>query len=155
MDIRNSQPGEQIAKSPRNGRGASRRSPVLEVIDPQPVTALRAAWRSTAQMATIGIFVILLFVALSLARAIVLPVVAAFVVAMLLAPLSQRADAMRIPSILSAVALWFLAVGSTVTVVQRILHVRKQAVAAGLTAPPPPPSAPPAAPGDRSAEAAQ
>jgi CDP-diacylglycerol---glycerol-3-phosphate 3-phosphatidyltransferase len=33
-----------------------------------------------------------------------------------------------------AIALWGLAVGSTATVVQRILHVRKQAVATGLTA---------------------
>ncbi len=54
-----------------------------------------------------------------------------------------------------AVALWFLAVGSTVTVVQRILHVRKQALAAGLTAPPSSAPPPPATPGDRSAEATQ
>jgi len=84
----------------------------LEVIDPQPVTALRAAWRSTAQMATIGIFVILFFVALSLARPIVLPVTAAFVVAVLLSPLSQRADAIRIPSLASAFALWLLVVAA-------------------------------------------
>jgi len=111
MDIRNSQAGGKIAKSPRNGRGASRRA-ALEVIDPQPVTALRAAWRSTAQMATIGIFVILFFVALSLARPIVLPTTAAFVVAMLLAPLSQRADAMKIPPLANAFALWFLVVAA-------------------------------------------
>jgi len=35
-----------------------------------------------------------------------------------------------------AIALWVLAVGSTVTVVQRILYVRKQAIAAGTTAAP-------------------
>ena len=40
-----------------------------------------------------------------------------------------------------AVALWGLAVGSTATVVQRILHVRKQAVAAGTTAAPTAPAA--------------
>jgi CDP-diacylglycerol--glycerol-3-phosphate 3-phosphatidyltransferase len=34
-----------------------------------------------------------------------------------------------------AIALWALAAGSTATVVQRILHVRAQALAAGLTAP--------------------
>jgi phosphatidylglycerophosphate synthase len=36
-----------------------------------------------------------------------------------------------------AIALWGLAIGSTATVVQRILHVRKQALKAG-----PPPAAP-------------
>lgn len=35
-----------------------------------------------------------------------------------------------------AIALWALAIGSTVTVVQRILHVRKQAVASTTTAAP-------------------
>jgi phosphatidylglycerophosphate synthase len=35
-----------------------------------------------------------------------------------------------------AIALWVLAIGSTVTVVQRILHVRKQAIAAGPTGAP-------------------
>ena len=112
MDVRNSQAGEQVQKSPRIGAAARRQRPPLDVVDPQPVTALRAAWRSAAQAATIGIFVILFFVALSLARPIVLPATAAFVVAMLLAPLSQRFDNVRIPPPVSAVVLWLLVVAA-------------------------------------------
>jgi predicted PurR-regulated permease PerM len=82
----------------------------FSVNDPQPVTEVSRLWRTAAQSATIGMFVILLIVALSLARPILLPVASAFVVAMMLGPLSARANRHGIPALLSAVFLWFLAI---------------------------------------------
>ena len=82
----------------------------LAVSDPQPVAAVAHLWRTAAQSATIGMFVILLIVALSLARPILLPVASAFVVAMMLGPLSARAERYRIPSLLTAIVLWLLVV---------------------------------------------
>jgi predicted PurR-regulated permease PerM len=73
-----------------------------------PIKALSPAWRQTAHAATIGIFLILLFVALSLARPVLLPVVTAFVVTMTVGPLSARADRLHIPTPLSAIVLWLL-----------------------------------------------
>jgi predicted PurR-regulated permease PerM len=55
-------------------------------------------------------FVILFFVALSLARPILLPVVSAFVVTMMLGPLSARAEQYRVPSLVSAMILWLLVI---------------------------------------------
>ncbi len=82
----------------------------LAVSDPQPVTEVARFWRTAAQSATIGMFVILLVVALSLARPLLLPVASAFVVAMMLGPLSARAEHYRIPSLLSAIVLWLLVI---------------------------------------------
>ena len=111
MDVRNPLSGEQPVK-PGNGRAGRRTRHSLEIVDPQPVTALRPAWRSAAQAATVGIFIILFFVALSLARPIVLPATAALVITMLLAPLAEAADRARVPSAASAVLLWLLVAGA-------------------------------------------
>jgi len=83
---------------------------VLAVSDPQPVAEVARFWRTAAQSATIGMFVILLIAALNLARPLLLPVASAFVVAMMLGPLSSRAERYRIPSLLSAIALWLLVI---------------------------------------------
>jgi len=72
----------------------------LAVSDPQPVAEVARFWRTAAQSATIGMFVIILVVALSLARPLLLPVASAFVVTMMLGPLSARAERYRIPSLL-------------------------------------------------------
>jgi len=82
----------------------------LAVSDPQPVTAVAHLWRTAAQSATIGMFVIAMVGALYLARPILLPVASAFVVAMMLGPLSARADRYRIPSLLTAIVLWLLVI---------------------------------------------
>ena len=65
-------------------------------------------WRRAAQAATIGIFVILFFVTLSLARPVLLPVLTALVVTMTVGPLSARADRLHIPTPVSAIFLWLL-----------------------------------------------
>src|SRR6478752_577423 len=82
----------------------------LSVRDPQPVTEVARFWRTAAQAATIGMFLILLIVALSLARSVLLPVVSAFVVTMMLGPLSARAERYRIPSLVSAIVFWLLVI---------------------------------------------
>lgn len=108
MDVRKPKAGEQTNKL-GNGRSPRLRLP-LDVVDPLPLTATRPAWRSAAQAATVGIFVILLFAALSLARPIVLPVTAAFVVTMMLGALAERADSARVPTPVTAFLLWLLVV---------------------------------------------
>jgi predicted PurR-regulated permease PerM len=99
---------EDSVHSP-NGRLGRRQ--VLAVTDPQPVTAVSGLWRSTAQVATIGIFIILLITALNLARPLLLPAISAFVVTMMLGPLSERADRLGLPPVVTAILLWFLVTG--------------------------------------------
>ncbi len=83
----------------------------LAVSDPQPVKEVARVWRTAAQSATIGMFVIALVAALYLARPILLPVASAFVVTMMLGPLSARAERYRVPSLVSAIVLWLLVIG--------------------------------------------
>ena len=83
---------------------------IFSVNDPQPITEVSRLWRTAAQSATIGMFIILFVVALSLARPILLPVASAFVVTMMLGPLSARAECYRMPSLITAIALWLLVI---------------------------------------------
>jgi predicted PurR-regulated permease PerM len=82
----------------------------LAVSDPKPVTEVAQVWRTAAQSATIGMFIILFVVALSLARPVLLPVASAFVVTMMLGPLSARAERYRVPSLITAIVLWLLVI---------------------------------------------
>lgn len=82
----------------------------LSVSDPKPVTEVAQIWRTAVQSATVGMFVILFVVALSLARPILLPVASAFVVTMMLGPLSARAERYRVPSLITAIVLWLLVI---------------------------------------------
>jgi predicted PurR-regulated permease PerM len=82
----------------------------LAINDPQPVVEVSQVWRTAAQSATIGIFIILLIAALDLARPILLPVASAFVVTMMLGPLSARAGRFGIPTLVTAIVLWLLVV---------------------------------------------
>jgi predicted PurR-regulated permease PerM len=91
-------------------RSARRHGSVLGINDPQPVAEVSRVWRTTSQVATIGIFFILLIAALDLARPLLLPVVSAFVVTMMLGPLSARAERAGIPSLLTAIVLWLLVI---------------------------------------------
>jgi predicted PurR-regulated permease PerM len=91
-------------------RSVRERSYPLVVSDVQPVAKVETIWRTAAQGATIGMFLILLVAAIEYGRPILLPTVSAFVVGMMLGPLSNRATEMGIPSILSAVVLWLLVI---------------------------------------------
>ncbi|MGH6771811.1 MAG: AI-2E family transporter [Xanthobacteraceae bacterium] len=73
--------------------------------DPQPIASVDSIWGSAARLATVGIFLLLLGAALYFARPILLPIAAALVVGMTLAPLVKRARDYRIPIWLSAVLL--------------------------------------------------
>jgi predicted PurR-regulated permease PerM len=94
----------------RHGRNGGRRQSLLVPHDPVRPIDTAAVWRSTAQFATIGIFIIVLIAALSLARPVLLPAVSAFVVAMMLGPLSGRADRAGIPALATALVLWLLVI---------------------------------------------
>lgn len=80
------------------------------VRDARPLTEVAQFWRTAAQASTIGMFVILLVVALSLARPVLLPVASAFVVTMMFGPLSSRAERYRVPALLSALLFWLLVI---------------------------------------------
>jgi predicted PurR-regulated permease PerM len=82
----------------------------LAINDPQPVAGVSGVWRTCAQAATIGIFIILVIVALDQARPILLPAASAFVVTMMLGPLSERAARYRIPTLVTAIVLWLLVI---------------------------------------------
>ena len=90
--------------------GAS--GPRRRLSDPPPPPPCGQSGAAAAQAATIGIFVILLIAALDLGRAVLLPVVSAFVVTMMLGPLQAHADRYRIPNVLTALTLWLLVIAA-------------------------------------------
>ena len=110
MESANPRAAQRRAERSDGDRRARAARYALAVSDPQPVAEVARFWRTAAQSATIGMFVIILVVALSLARPLLLPVASAFVVTMMLGPLSARAERYRIPSLLSAIVLWLLVI---------------------------------------------
>lgn len=85
----------------------ARRHSILALGEPTPAAAM---WRTTAHIANAGIFVILLVAAFDLARPALLPVVCAFVITMMVGPVSARAERWGVPSVLTAVLLWVLVI---------------------------------------------
>ncbi len=81
-----------------------------ESADPPAALPAGLLWGRASQLSLIGIFFILLFIALDLARAFLVPVTAAFVIGMILGPVANRAAAYRIPAVVTAIALWLLVV---------------------------------------------
>jgi predicted PurR-regulated permease PerM len=101
------QRGLLVSKPDAVEKGLHRRS-LLALTDPMPPLRLARLWRTAAQAATIGIFVVLVIGALHLARPILLPATSAFVATMMLGPLSQRAQRLGIPTPVTAIVLWLL-----------------------------------------------
>src|SRR5947208_4361459 len=60
-------------------RGGAEQRYSLIISDPRPVNSVGVIWRSAAQIATIGIFILLLGAALALCRPLLLPVLTALV----------------------------------------------------------------------------
>ena len=83
---------------------------LLAINDPKPIAHVSTVWRTASQAAAIGIFMILFVAALDLARAMLLPATSAFVIGLMLGPLSARAKAYGIPSLITAIVLWLLVV---------------------------------------------
>jgi predicted PurR-regulated permease PerM len=105
--VNSEQKGAETIDAARHTRRARM---ALGVTDPQPVAEVSRVWRTTSQVATIGIFIIILIAALEFARPLLLPLVSAFVVTMMLGPLSARAQRAGIPSMLTAIVLWLLVI---------------------------------------------
>jgi predicted PurR-regulated permease PerM len=99
----------RMNKSDDGQKNLQRRS-LAALNEPMPLSKLTRLWRLSAQAATIGIFIILLVWALYVARPILLPATSAFVVMMMLGPLSRRAERFGVPAVLTAIALWLVVV---------------------------------------------
>ncbi|HEV2627820.1 MAG TPA: AI-2E family transporter [Pseudolabrys sp.] len=85
-----------------------RRHSILEI---GQVEAGPEMWRTAAYVANTGIFLILLIAAFNLARPVLVPAVSAFVLTMMLGPVSARAERAGIPAVLIALVLWVLVIG--------------------------------------------
>ena len=75
--------------------------------EPKPVESVEDIWAPAAQMATVGIFLLLLGIALYFCHAILVPVVAALVVGMTLAPIVKAAARRQVSPWIPAVMLAF------------------------------------------------
>jgi len=73
--------------------------------EPEPLSSIEDFWTPAAQMATVGIFVLLLGAALDFCRPILLPVVAAVLIGTTLAPIVKAAARHRISPWVTALAL--------------------------------------------------
>src|SRR5215831_12854409 len=85
----------------------ARREPgdTVSVKDPEPVESAEDIWTPAAQMATVGIFVLLLGVCLFFCRPLLLPVAAALVIGTTLAPIVKGAARHRISPWATALVL--------------------------------------------------
>ena len=77
----------------------------LALRDRQPIENFGDVWMFTAQVATLGIFLLLTIVALYLGSALLLPIVVAAVIGETLAPLMNAAAARGVPRLLTAAVL--------------------------------------------------
>ena len=94
MDVRNSDARERAADPEA----------------PRPVTGAVGFWRVAAHVATVGIFLLLFGAFLDIARLLLLPVTAAFVIGTMLGPIAERGAAHRIPQWVTAIFLVVLLV---------------------------------------------
>lgn len=77
----------------------------LDVRGVNPLATSQAFWRGASQTATVGMFLIFLIAALSLAKTILLPVTLALVIGTVLAPLTKWASRYGIPAPVTAAFL--------------------------------------------------
>jgi predicted PurR-regulated permease PerM len=84
----------------------------LVISDPSPVDSVHTMWAGAGQAATIGIFLLLFGAFLYFGRPFVLPVLAAAVVALTLAPLVKAAKRRGVPPAITALLVLLIAVGA-------------------------------------------
>ena len=90
----------------------SREAPRAVIIsDPRPVDSVGGVWTSLSRAATIGIFLLLFGAVLYFGRAILLPIVAAAVVALTLAPLVKAGKRHGIPPWITSLLIVACSVG--------------------------------------------
>jgi predicted PurR-regulated permease PerM len=98
-------------------RAQRERRDALIINDPQPVASIGEIWGSAAQMATVGIFVLLLVTCLYFCRPILLPALAAVLIGTTFAPIIKHAGNHGVPSWASAVVLVALMMAAAALVV--------------------------------------
>jgi predicted PurR-regulated permease PerM len=86
-------------------RGQREKRDALSINDPDPLSTVAEIWSTSAEIATVGIFLLLLVIGLYLGRAILLPVFAAVLIGTTLAPLISRASRLGLPGWLTALVL--------------------------------------------------
>jgi predicted PurR-regulated permease PerM len=86
-------------------RASRERRFALDINDPQPLVNAQGLWQSAGRAATIGIFLLLLGGVLYVGRSILLPVFAAAVMAMTVAPLVRLAQKRGISPWITALAI--------------------------------------------------
>jgi predicted PurR-regulated permease PerM len=86
-------------------RARAQKRYALVISDPKPVESVDDIWASAAQVATMGIFVLLLGVALYFCRAILLPILTAVVIGMTFAPLVKWAAKRGVSPWITSLAL--------------------------------------------------
>ncbi|HZP78979.1 MAG TPA: AI-2E family transporter [Pseudolabrys sp.] len=78
--------------------------------DARPVKDVALMWRTGSQAAVIGIFLIALIAGLNEARPLLLPITSAFIVGLMLGPLSSSAQRHGVPTVVTAIVLWLLVI---------------------------------------------
>ena len=86
-------------------RAQREKADALIISDPHPLASMDDIWGTAAQMATVGIFVLLLIPCLYFSRAILLPVLAAVLIGTTFAPIIRWARHYGVSSWATAVAL--------------------------------------------------
>jgi predicted PurR-regulated permease PerM len=84
----------------------------LVISDPSPLDSVHAMWAALSQAATIGIFLLLFGAFLYLGRPLILPILAAAVVAFTLAPAVKAAKKQGIPPSITALFVLLLTIGA-------------------------------------------
>jgi predicted PurR-regulated permease PerM len=80
----------------------------LTINDPKPVESAEDVWASAAQMATVGMFILILVICLNFSRPILLPILAALLIGTTLGPIVKRGRKHGIPPWISALVLVLL-----------------------------------------------
>ncbi len=86
-------------------RAEQERRNALLTRNPQPIQSMEDIWPSVAQVATVGIFVLLLGACLYFCRPVLLPVLSALVIGMTLAPVVKQARQFGVPPGVTAIAM--------------------------------------------------
>ena len=88
------------------------RRDALIINDPEPCTSMADVWGSSAQMATVGIFLLLMVTCLYFCRPILLPVLAAVLIGTTFAPIIKHAGHYGVSPWVTAIALVTLMVAA-------------------------------------------
>jgi predicted PurR-regulated permease PerM len=104
------QSAKEAASARQSGKDSAKESMRAAAADTSLAAYDPAGWTNASQISICGIFLILLIASLELARPVMLPATCAFVIGLMLGPLSARAKNAGIPSLVTAIMLWLLVV---------------------------------------------